>query len=80
MDGKRNGYRLEFDYDDKLIFIGYYFNDKKWSGKIYDINGKSIYYIINGKEIIEEHFQLGFFDSKLEGKFIKGKINGKGKE
>ena len=33
----------------KIIFEGTYLNDKKWSGKIYDINGKSIYYIINGK-------------------------------
>ena len=45
INGKKNGKGKEFfnNGNNKLMFEGYYLNNKKWNGKGYDINGNIIY-------------------------------------
>ena len=52
-------------------------NNKKWNGKGYDYNGKSVYEIKDGKGYIKSYYKgkLSF-----EGEYLKGQKNGKGKE
>ena len=66
LNGERNGKGKEYDEEGQLIFEGEYLNSKKWKGKINGIDyGYAQYY--NNKLIIE-------------GDYIEGKVNGKGKE
>ena len=47
LNGKRNGIGKEYDCNNKLIYIGLYLSNKKWSGKAYDENDNIVYEIIN---------------------------------
>ena len=59
----------------ELIFEGEYLNGYKWNGKLYDIKEKKVYELHNGKGKFKE-YGFGYI---LEGVYINGTINGKGK-
>ena len=59
LNGKRNGKGTEYYYNGKIKFNGEYLNGKKWNGKGYDLHGKTIYNIKNGKGRIKEYFSDG---------------------
>ena len=74
LNGKRNGKGTEYYYNGKIKFNGKYLNGKKWNGKGYDLNGKNIYDIKNGKGRIKEYFSDGRV--KFEGDYNNGEIKG----
>ena len=81
INGKKNGKGKEFFNNDnnKLMFEGYYLNNKKWNGKGYDINGNIIYELINGNCIVKGYHEVDL-QIIYEGEYKNGKKNGKGKE
>ena len=64
--------------DGKLEYEGQYLFDKKRNGKVYDKNGNIIYELNQGNGKVKEFNILGKFI--FEGKYLKGKKNGKGIE
>jgi len=81
INGQKNGLGYEYYYNYKygysnqrLKFEGKYHNDKKISGKEYDIEGHLIYTIEEGK--IKEYYEYNKI--KFEGEYLNGKRwNGK---
>ena len=81
INGQKNGLGYEYYYNYKygysnqrLKFEGKYHNDKKISGKEYDIGGHLIYTIEEGK--IKEYYEYNKI--KFEGEYLNGKRwNGK---
>ena len=83
INGKKNGKGKKFFNNDnnKLMFEGYYLNNKKWNGKGYDINGNIIYELINGNCIVKGYHEVDLQIKIIyEGEYKNGKKNGKGKE
>ena len=60
----------------QLKFEGEFWDDKRWNGKGYNINGKVKYILKNGNGYVEEYIK----DMKFEGEYLKGEKNGNGKE
>ena len=50
LNGERNGKGKEYNYDDKLIFEGEYFNERRWNGKGYDVKNNLKFEIKNGEK------------------------------
>ena len=48
-NGKLNGKGKAYYINGKLHFDGEFFNDKYWTGKLYDIKGEFRYELKNGK-------------------------------
>ena len=61
--GKRNGKGKEYYTNGKLNFEGEYFNGKKWNGNGYNIQGKEVFKIKDGKGKITEY---NHFDGSYE--------------
>ena len=66
-----NNYRVrgkEYYCNGKLKFIGEYLFKNKWSGKLYDYDGKIIFEPNNGNVTIKEYYQKMaiYFNEKLE--------------
>ena len=79
LNGKRNGKGKEYNtLDDKLIFEGKYFNGKRWNGNGYDDKNNIIYSLQDGKGLIKIYDE--FDNLRFEAEYLKGEINGKGKE
>ena len=80
LNGRRNGKGKEYEQEMRtLSFEGEYLNGKKWNGKGFYINGYIIYELINGNGIVKTYDILGGY-LLFEGEYLKGEINGKGKE
>ena len=77
INGEINGEGKEYNIYGKLIFKGEYLNGLKWNGKGYNNIETEI---INGNGKIKEYYQLNPKILKLEGEYIKGKLNGEFKE
>ena len=77
LNDKKNGKAKEYDLYGNLVFEGEYLNGRKWNGKAYGKNGK-LYELKEVKGFFKEYVYK--FGSLYEGKFLNGKINGKGKE
>ena len=85
-NGNWNGKYYDYDYDGKLIFVGEYKEGKRWKGKENEYNyyGRLIFEgrCLDGekwKGIGKEYYNNYKF-LKLEGEYLNGKRNGKGKE
>ena len=74
LNGKRNGKGIEYYYNGQIKFEGIYLLGLKFKGKGYDIHGKIIYELEDGKGDIKE---VNIYnDIIFEGEYP----NGKGKE
>ena len=60
-----------------MEFEGEYLCDAKWDGKGYDENDNIIYELKNGNGNVKEYDDDGQLE--LEGEYLNGKRNGKGK-
>ena len=74
LNGKRNGKGIEYYYNGQIKFEGIYLLGLKFKGKGYDIHGKIIYELEDGKGYIKEVNSDN--DIIFEGEYP----NGKGKE
>ena len=60
INGEKNGkgkeyYTSEFLFPGLIKFEGEYLNNKKWTGKGYDLNENLLYELKNGKGYIKEN-------------------------
>ena len=78
INGIKNGFGKEYYYNGNIKFEGIYKDDMEWEGKGFNINGELVYEITNGKGEIKQYTDVG--NLEFEGKILKGKINGYGKE
>ena len=76
MNGERNGKGKEYNEYGQLIFEGEYLFNKKWNGKLYDIETNNSYEIKDGSYIKKKYYENGklkseeeYFDEKLNGKY-----------
>ena len=77
-NGEINGQGKEYDFlTDQLLFEGEYVNGKKWNGKGYINNKQIIYELKDGKGYFKKYYCNKL---RFEGEYLRGEINGKGKE
>ena len=77
-NGKKYGKGKEFINGKGIKFDGEYFEGKRWNGKGYDGDGNVIYELKDGKGYVIDYFYGTWM--KLEGEYLYGERNGKGKE
>ena len=79
LNGERNGNGKEYYDNGKLEYKGEYFKGKKWNGKGYDLNGKIMYTLKDGKGAVKiNNFKGKLSLEVLEGKkYVNRKINDK---
>ena len=78
IDGDRNGKGKEYYENSSIKFEGIYLKGKKWNGIGYNLKGKEVYRIRDGKGDVKEYNEVGQLIFK--GPYINGEKNGKGKE
>ena len=77
LDGVRNGKGKEYDCKGTITFEGEYKEGKRWTGRVYDVDGKKEYDLKDGNGyLVESNYLTTFF----EGEIKNGERNGKGKE
>ena len=74
LKGKRNGKGKEYYKNGEIKFIGKYLNGKKWTGKIYNNEGKKEFEIKNGKGKGKEYSYNGEIIFHCE--YLNGEKNG----
>ena len=78
INGERNGKGKKYYKNSSIEFEGIYFQGKKWDGIGYNLKGKEIYKILDGKGHVKEYNEIG--QLIFEGQYINGDKNGKAKE
>jgi len=84
IQGERNGKGKEYFFNGTTKFFGDYFHGREWTGEGYDIEGKKIYTLNDGKGIINESIKrflknkIIFIEYKYE--YLNGGKNGRGKK